>query len=60
MVATEAKYHPPCLLKLYNKRWKFVDDYQDDFAQGMCCIGSRTLPVLLWVLTKPHFTDNLT
>ena len=48
MVATEAKYHRPCLLKLYNKyrdfKWrKFVDDYQNDFAQGMCCIGCITL-----------------
>ena len=31
------------LVKLYNKyrdfkRWKFVDDYQDEFAQGMCTL----------------------
>ena len=40
MAATEAKYHQPCLGKLYNKyrdfrRQKFIDEYQCEFAQGM-------------------------
>ena len=40
MVATETKYHRPCLVKLYSKhrdfkRQKFVD-CQDEFVQGMC------------------------
>ena len=40
MVATEAKYHRPCLVKLYDKyrdikRQKLFDEYQDEFAQGM-------------------------
>ena len=36
----EAKYHQLCLVKLYSKyrdfkRRKFVDEYQDEFAQSM-------------------------
>ena len=83
MVAAEAEYHQICLVKLYNKyrdfkRRKFVDEYQDEFAQdfilftpGGRVLGSksdgdvppknfRTHPVLLLILKKHTFTNNLT